>query len=106
MNKLVVHFAHVKTFSIQWCLFDFDNQKLSFELANNPKIEEISFEGCGDKLLNNWEENLDSLKDIMRAFKNSDVRSCIKRVNLDDCGDIDEDKIEKIMEMNQITYRE
>ena len=107
LNKLVVHFSHVKKFWIHWSLFTFgDDTKLDFKLADSPNIEELSFEGCGDALLNNWGENLTKLRTIMEGFKNSDVKDKIKKVNLEDCGDIDDAKVEEIMNENGIKFNE
>ena len=79
LNKLSVHFSHVKKFWIHWSLFTFnDDEKLDFRLADNPNIEEVSFEGCEDPLLNNWWENSNKLRRIMKTFKNSVIKDISK----------------------------
>ena len=85
LNKLVVHFSHVKKLWICWSKFSFKPSELSFEMAYEPKIEEISFEGWGNEALNNWKENQDSLEAIIRAFSKSDIKQSISQVLFDDC---------------------
>ena len=103
LNKLVVNFCHCKKLWICWSLFKFGKDSLNFMAANQPCTSEVSFEGCGDEILNNWGENTDTLNEIMRAFKNSDIREKITQVQFDDCN-IDDDKIEKIMNDNKIAF--
>ena len=72
-------------------------------MSDEPKISEINFEGWGDEVLNDWGKNSDSLSKIMKAFKNSDIKDQIKQVLFDDCN-LDEPKIEEIMNENGISY--
>ena len=104
LNTLVVNFCHVKKLWICWSLFNFNKKDtLDFSLSDKPNIEEISFEGWGDSILNDWEENLDQLDQIMKAFKLSEIKNTIKQVLLDDCN-IEESTISEIMNKNEITY--
>lgn len=104
LSDLVVNFCHVKKLWICWSLFNLDGQDdLDFALADEPKIEEISFEGCGDAVLNNWGEKPEQLNQIMRAFSHSDIKDSIRQVLLDD-WDIDDSQIDQIMSANGITY--
>mmetsp|Transcript_21026 Transcript_21026/g.24241 ORF Transcript_21026/g.24241 Transcript_21026/m.24241 type:complete len:267 (-) Transcript_21026:29-829(-) len=107
LNLLVTYFAHCKKFHIYWSKFDFSDEKtpLDFRMAFEPAIEEVSFEGCGAAVLNDWANDDSSLHQIMKAFERSEIKSHIKQVILEDC-DLEEDRIREIMETHDIKYAE
>ena len=98
LNKLMTHFCHLKKLWICWSKFKFEisTKKLLFIMAYEPKLEEISFEGWGDPVINDWEKSTDDLEAILKAIWNSDIKPHINQMLFDDWN-LDDSFINEIM---------